>query len=367
MSCKYPINLASLLSCTRLTSGWSERADGSLQKFAAGELRITDKGLLIEEARTNLNPYSDIAPNLNSVTTPPPLNNTQTAPDGTLTSWSFPTGATGVCQSNITLPADSEDYTFSIYVKPLAAGGRFKSVALGINTNNLYSYEYDFDTDTASISYWGTLNVEKFANGWYRFSRTFTNDGAGVRFTVRINPYAGHEEKVAYWGIQVEQGSFPSSRIKTSGATMTRAPDLISFSDLSWLDTARGTFLVETNEIENVVAGTRILGSNSPDTPLCVISNAKSASYNSGSYNYGTFGSGTFSESAKHAVGYSASGRSISSNGGTVDSDSTLIGDLSSLYLGSDDNAVLNINGRIKSISYWPERKSDAELQGLTT
>ncbi len=237
-----PLQISALLTCPRATSGWGQSVNGDLQEFTAGVLRITDKGLLTEGARSNLYTSSDSFPNANSVTTPAPTNNTQAAPDSTLTAWSFPTGATGFCQSNTTLPADSEDYTFSIYVKPLAAGARygFSVGVYGIDTSGPAFYDFDTDAFTSG----STLDVEKFANGWYRFSRTFTNDGTGTVFIVRIDPYAGHEEKVAYWGIQVEQGSFPSSRIKTSGAALTRAADEITFSDLSWHNAAAGTFLI---------------------------------------------------------------------------------------------------------------------------
>lgn len=46
--------LDSLLSCARASSGTAPDAAGNLTSFASNTLRRTSKGLLIEEARTNL-------------------------------------------------------------------------------------------------------------------------------------------------------------------------------------------------------------------------------------------------------------------------------------------------------------------------
>ena len=48
------------LSCTRASTGYAQTAAGTLTSFAANTLRRTDKGLLIEEARTNSTTFAGI-------------------------------------------------------------------------------------------------------------------------------------------------------------------------------------------------------------------------------------------------------------------------------------------------------------------
>jgi hypothetical protein len=42
------------LTVTRASTGYAETSDGRLVSFASGVLRRTDKGVLVEDARTNL-------------------------------------------------------------------------------------------------------------------------------------------------------------------------------------------------------------------------------------------------------------------------------------------------------------------------
>ena len=57
-----PVAVSDLLTCTRASTGYAENAGGALVLFAANEFRITDKGLLIEDQRTNyfLNSFTPV-------------------------------------------------------------------------------------------------------------------------------------------------------------------------------------------------------------------------------------------------------------------------------------------------------------------
>ena len=48
------VDVTDFLSCTRASIGYAQTAAGILTQFAANALRITDLGLLVEDARTNL-------------------------------------------------------------------------------------------------------------------------------------------------------------------------------------------------------------------------------------------------------------------------------------------------------------------------
>ncbi len=109
-----------------------------------------------------------------------------------------------------------------------------------------------------------------------------------------------------------------------------------------------------------------MLASGGPNSPLLLGSSSSIGTHN-GTSIYTPLGSGTFEGLVKNAVSYSLSGKSVVGNGGAVSVSTNIIGDLTALYVGSYYNGMLNINGFIRSISYWSERKNNAELKLIST
>lgn len=157
----------------------------------------------------NFNPVSNAPPyqTVNSFS-PQPLLNSELNTDGSTTAWKLAPGTTGLCQTNITIPADRYRYMMSYLVRPLQAGSRVYFVANGINTvettsANFTSY-YDFDTNTFGAGM-GVATAEILTDGWVRISRIFTNNGSGTLFLLRIDSSALVNGRVAFGGIQVER------------------------------------------------------------------------------------------------------------------------------------------------------------------
>jgi len=185
-------------------------------------------GLLIEESRTNIidrntSHYNSIWGN---AVPSGAYNNAGIAPDGTNTAFATTAYApAGRGQKNYPMTADTNNYTFSIFIKSTGGQGRYITYLTGFNggsQDNNNQVAYDFATDTVGSGYSRKL----YDNGWVRIWKTYTNTNLTL-FLATTG--AGTSLDMLFWGAQLEQGSYPSSLIITpDGANVTRSPDIAS-------------------------------------------------------------------------------------------------------------------------------------------
>jgi hypothetical protein len=176
---------------------------------------------------------------------------TITAPDGLPT-----TGITSDTSSSIfhrffkSVDASSNTFTSSIYAKQ----GTSRYLGLGVNhngsasTNNIVVFDLQ-DGVIASNPYSIAATIELLSNGWYRLTHTYTYTGAtavdicvhnaGVStyttsgFQVFDSPTA--PTTLYIFGLQFELGSYATSYIPTTSASVTRNADVISKTGISSL------------------------------------------------------------------------------------------------------------------------------------
>ena len=312
-------------------------------------------GLLIEEARTNLLTYSDysqVAP-----TSDAQLEGTATAPDGTNAArrYSYPSTGLNAINKTYNSAVAGNDYTFSVYLR---STGTATEAQLRIGDPQI--------TESRSIT-----------TDWQRYSITKTANGTDfVRAYVLL---ANVGDEVEVWGAQLEEGSYPTSYIPTSGTTVTRAAD-VSTSALgvdSFYNQSEGTVFAQTSSVSNqaVIAGRPIFR---------IIEDANnSIGYDYRATNFVNFtmntligGSRQFSPvdvgtpnyvNDKTAISYSATGGTFVDKG-TVSSSSSVdlsVIDPSVLQLGAAGS--LYLNGHIKRLAYFNTRLPDATLQNITS
>jgi len=373
-----------------------DQADGTLQLFNHGnnvpriEYDATGavKGLLIEEARTNL--YlnsSDTSTNSSFGITK--TSDSAVSPDGTTTAdlitpdTSYPRHLFQYSSSYSA--GDGSKETYSFYAK--SNGYNLIEVSQR-NQNGGTITKFDLSAVTATTT-GGTeilKSIEDVGNGWYRCSAAY--------ITSSVRPYPAIEfldtdgsqgfvpdgtSGIYFWGHQLEAGGFPSSYIPTSGSTATRAADIATIPTSAFgYNQKVGSVVVEfnSNKPNNEQYGAFGLSDGSPTNRIAYYATSvntlvvTTAGVGQVELNAGL--RVTTSELVKFSAGYAENDFAASLNGATTvtDTSGTVPSGISSLGIGHyyPPNPSSNlINGHIKSIKYYPRRLTNAQLQELTT
>lgn len=216
-------------------SAYAETSAGVLVPFATGVLRRTDKGVLIEGARTNLLTYSqqfdDAAWTKTNITV---TANATAAPDGTTTADLITlTGSSAGIRNSASASAAAKTYSF--FVKS-SGGSRYFQIL----TDGTVQAFANFDIQTQTTGTLGTsvnsASVTTLGNGWYRLVMTATDASATNSYIALVSgltaAWSSGASSGAFfvWGAQLEAASFPSSYIPTTTASATRAADVLTVS-----------------------------------------------------------------------------------------------------------------------------------------
>ena len=342
------------------------------------------KGLLIEEARTNLVTHSvdfSAGHSNNSLL----IAGKAVAPDGTLTASVMQNvtdnGYNYTRISGLQL-TQNVTYTYSVFAK---AAGTFATAhiwLLGNVSGDTFSFfNLNDGTSGHKSNSAVTSKIQDVGNGWYRCSITFTNTAAtgsqeiGVGLAQSNSSAASSSagKQVYLWGEQLEVGSFATSFIPTSGGTVTRAADraqIIGENFNSWFNQSSGTFYTEHQSaygnnnhfVYQVSAGNNASG---------VIDQLRSRfrispdNQNYADINSGTIVSGTFH---KIASSYAENDFAASLDGASVvvDTSGQLDGQADRITIGDRSVSNSKLNGHIKKLAFFPQRLSNATLQAMT-
>ena len=140
--------------------------------------------------------------------------------------------------------------------------------------------EYDYflfriDEPATTVTYFNLANgtvgavgsghaayIEPYKDGWYRcttvFNKNIVNYCLGVTNTNGSSPALEADKGIYIWGSQVEAGTFPTSYIPTTSATVTRPLDLYSVTNLEskgLTGTNVGTLYLSVANIANSYGG----------------------------------------------------------------------------------------------------------------
>ena len=373
-------NVSNLLTCTRASEGYAERLDGSIQSFAANELCITDKGLLPQEARTNGIRNSNMAGA--AIGTWP--THWEGYDDGGVKSeivgtgesygskyvdvWFHGTNNSGTGKwpkaefddgDPVLSVAQGDDVTLSAYVQVIDGTPS--------HTPRLYFREYDGATV-------GSLQADIVSVSSTRTRISFTAEITGAttdrvrlpRFYCTVPDTETIDFTLRIWVPQIEKGAFASSPILTEGSAAARAADVVSFANLDWMG-SEGTFLIDFDTSPNWLAGDQFLLTEHTNNRWGynnASSLALSAWDGTNSHLVGYLSGDT---SYKVALAYDATGTRSSTDGAAISSDNVVLTQPASLYLGCFLDGSRQWNAPIRSLTYWPEILSDAQLQELSS
>jgi hypothetical protein len=338
----------------------------------------TPKGLLVEEARTNLLFPSQTVSSwtLNGTASVVDKYGQSLSPNGSYDA-SYITATVGNSGywKGFTTTA-STVYTCSVYVKYGVATTPpgLTTILLGTDQNPT-SAKFNFDLLTGAFSNIGgtitAYGATDVGNGWWRVYWTYTSTGVTGDILAYSNTTATNQTWWL-WGAQAEAGAFPTSYIPTTSATVARNFDNLSIASSvnfsSWFVQATGTFFVQydTGSFSNTPSAFSVNpsgGFNAGSTGV--------AQWYNGTTNIFTANSSTaVNTSRKEAFAYTASSRALCLNGGTVATDANVpfSGSLTGMFWGNAyGTGSQNINGHIQSFQYYNYTLTNAQLQIITT
>ncbi len=204
-------------SFARASTGYAETAAGVLVPFASGELRRTDKGVLIEGARTNLCLRSQEFDNASwSKARSSILANAAAAPDGTLTADKLVEDSTAANSHNasqtITL-ADSTTYVFTVFTKAAERTWAYLQVTTKDGTVR-YAY-INLATGAEGTTSPGLTwqAPQQLADGWWRWGVSFASATGATTPLCVLGPATGNGGRsydgdgasgIYLWGAQLE-------------------------------------------------------------------------------------------------------------------------------------------------------------------
>lgn len=372
-------------SFSRTGAGLAQRADGTFVSFASGAPRITDRGLLVEEARTNLIPNSALAGTGGQ--------------NGAPNTW---TGA-GAGAAGITRTIVGSGVEFGLaYTDVRIAGTPATTGSVGYNTGptvafspstaGTYSFFYRLVSAIGGVALGtGIVEIASGVTNYYgantgapnsslqravqtRVSAVGTTVWNGY-FLISFNAGVPLDMVIRFYAPQLEVGGFATSPIITTGAAATRAADVATVTGLGSILTApfvmaanvdmsaidgmsRTLALANDGSINNAIRLQRNLANDIG--AQATIANITQPTSSISGY--------TGARAIKSAVRSRATELRGSFDGvlaGNLTGQSTPPG-LNRLDVGSFVGSSF-VNGYIRRVQIIPGDMTDAQLQGLTS
>jgi hypothetical protein len=355
------------------------RKDGLIEELTADDTPRLDwynsecPSLLLEPQRTNLQVYSEQFDNAAwSKNNTSVEANSIISPNGELSADKLINTATSnsyifdsVSLSTLT------NYSFSIFAKK----GTASSIEIDVNssfTGIQGRIRFSFDTEIISNEV-GTASFERYPNGWYRLKVNFTTSGylGGTLFRIWQIDDSVTNNYFYIFGVQLEQGSYCSSYIKTEASTVTRLKDeCYNGGDANLFNITEGTFFVDTTVYDsgNVTVIGLSIGNDTQKIIFQFQSNGTQVRiFSSGGVS--SFLNLTFNQRNKIAVTFKENEYKFFINGSNAGSDTsaTVPSGMDRLNFSNRTNTANNFEGKVYDTRVYDRVLTEAEAIEITT
>ena len=350
-------------------------------RFDYDPVTLLPRGLLVEEARTNLllrsQEFDNAAYTNSNVTV---TANAIAAPDGTTTADLLAAASTASVNLQQSSAVAATSATYSIFVKKGSGATQANAFRLRNTTTATTLVEVTINYDTGVLTYvtgsTGATSVN-FGNGWWRVVLTATT-GITSGDTIRCDQCfvgastIGHSAYV--WGAQLEAGAFATSYIPTIASTVTRSADVATITGSlfsQWYRQDEGSFIADAVYAVAVNLGDRFTTQTDDGTANNrLLTTVDVAAVDVGGVRQATLDGGTPLDGAsnKLAFAYKANDFAVSLNSAAVVTDTSgTLPTVNRLTIGSRTGGASYFNGWLRSIRYVPVRAADFQLQQVTT
>ena len=339
-------------------------------------------GLLVEESRTNLIPSSDADDWTGA-------SGATTSPITETTLGAF-TGKTVISQgqtwhratSGLFSATSGTTYTVTAFYKAGTSGKVYIDFRIPTESSVIKGNVGSLSVSSNAAGTAAILSQETLPQGVYKVVFTVVANATASNCIVGIGANSSTSgETVIALAAQVEQASFGTSYIKTTGSSATRSADTVEISgDVFGLNDKEGTMFIEFDQTY-VEGGTGFpraveLGNDSTSVQRCNIyitesTNRLTAALNTNNVNQGILALNTSLTGTlpmtKVAYGFADNNLGASDNGDTA------LTDTAADFSGATNKrnqitfGTSSFVGHIKSFKYYPRRLTNAQLEDLSS
>ena len=377
---------------TRASTATYVDSDGLIKTAGNGEARIdytdsTDGALLLEPQRTNLLQYSEDFSNWTNANSTDSSNQI-ISPDGTQNADKVITNngsVNGQVKRNVSKSASSITYTYSIFAKK----GEWNESRLYITDNSSFVNRVQFfvsleNGEIIQATTSGTFSSasgssQYYGNGWYRLFVTFTT-GTETSLSARIYSMSSTATTgdgtsgIYIYGAQLEEGSYPTSYIPTSGSAVTRVADVCEGAGNSDVfNDSEGVLYAEIAALDEaqVVTAISISDSSISDRVLiALVAGEMRGQFVSTGNNIAKDTTGVVIENFnKIACSYTATTFKVFVNGLQIGTTGAVTASMSGVREIAFDrgDSQIDFQGKVKEVRVYNTALSDSELATLTT
>ena len=355
-------------------------AASGVPRFEHNPVTGESLGLEIEEQRTNLLTYSEQFDNAAWTKTNTTITaNATAAPDGNLTADKLVENtSSGLHQTRTAVGFTiSGSYSTTIYAK----AGERNFIYIATLDPATYRLTY-FNLVTGTVATKDashTASITPVGNGWYRctVSYSFPAGVAYIYYGAAIldnsDTYTGDGFSGIYiWGAQLEAGAFPTSYIPTVASQVTRAADsavMTGANFSSWFNQSAGTISAEFDVVSTAGLGMSVFSIAAPSNNGYLLykgaSQAGLYAYTDNNFS-NSLGNLSANTLAKAAIAYNGiSNAGILNGAAPLSIVPVAVKTPTQMQIGASSGVTLS--GRIRKITYYPQRLSNAQLQALTS